>query len=534
MSLCRGSVRVSPLASVLEGAEAFAGGETKTITIDGVQYTVKNKLTTANDLSYSKDASTGELTLIGLRFEIRAQEDVAHNIVIKGNYNDFYGGSKDDILSDTTGGVDNIFYGLGGNDSITMFSSGRVYGGEGDDIISINGNSRPDIYGEGGNDTFNLNGSWAVVHGGVGDDIFNINYSYNALLAGDEGNDTFNIIGKLNNLNIDGGVGGNKVTGETNSTMTLVNVVGANSGTVSLVKGVEQTITVNGIDYTVSTQNDRAELVYKLDTSGLITFSRISGSIIVKGEVNKKHNVTLGQGLTFYGGNIGDTISGQGTIYCGSGNNTIRTSVGTIVYCGSGNNDITVASGYGYVYGGSGINNLIVNGYNNYVESGSGSMNIKLAGSKNVIYGNSGNNAIVSNSGSNNFIYGFGEQDNAEAVRLNVDEIKTVKINGVEYKIKNTLSKANTLVYSVNPVTGELSFGGTNFSIEVQKDAEHNVLLYGSNINFYGGDLDDNIIAYGYACRMYGLGGNDSIIQNGSNGCDAYGGEGDDKIIFNK
>ena len=60
-----------------------------------------------------------------------------------------------------------------------------------------------------------------------------------------------------------------------------------------LVKGVEQTITVNGIDYTVSTNNTQAELVYRLDTSGLITFSRASGSIIVKGDVNKKHNVTI-------------------------------------------------------------------------------------------------------------------------------------------------------------------------------------------------------------------------------------------------
>ena len=43
------SFSANALSSVLEGAEAFAGGETRTITIDGVQYTVKNKLTTAND-----------------------------------------------------------------------------------------------------------------------------------------------------------------------------------------------------------------------------------------------------------------------------------------------------------------------------------------------------------------------------------------------------------------------------------------------------------------------------------------------------
>ena len=81
------SFSANALSSALEGAEAFAGGETKTITIDGVQYTVKNKLTTANDLSYSKDASTGELTLIASNFEIRGQEDAEHNLIISGRNN---------------------------------------------------------------------------------------------------------------------------------------------------------------------------------------------------------------------------------------------------------------------------------------------------------------------------------------------------------------------------------------------------------------------------------------------------------------
>ena len=86
------SFSANALSSALEGAEAFAGGETRTITIDGVQYTVKNKLTTANDLSYSKDTSTGELTLTASNFEIRGQEDVAHNIIISGRSNNVYGG----------------------------------------------------------------------------------------------------------------------------------------------------------------------------------------------------------------------------------------------------------------------------------------------------------------------------------------------------------------------------------------------------------------------------------------------------------
>ena len=83
---------LSAQSGTIEGAEAFTGGETRTITIDGVNYTVKNRLSTANDLSYSKDTSTGELTLIASNFEIRGQEDVSHNIIISGRSNKVYGG----------------------------------------------------------------------------------------------------------------------------------------------------------------------------------------------------------------------------------------------------------------------------------------------------------------------------------------------------------------------------------------------------------------------------------------------------------
>ena len=121
---------------VLEGAEAFAGGETKTITIDGVQYTVKNKLTTANDLSYSKDASTGELTLIASNFEIRGQEDVEHNLIISGRNNSIYGGGLADTIEELNSNCSNNYiYGGKGNDTIiTNVVNGMLSGDEGDDI----------------------------------------------------------------------------------------------------------------------------------------------------------------------------------------------------------------------------------------------------------------------------------------------------------------------------------------------------------------------------------------------------------------
>ena len=200
-------------STLLEGAEAFAGGETRTITIDGVQYTVKNKLTTANDLSYSKDTSTGELTLIASNFEIRGQEDVSYNLVISGISNNIYGSSKDDIFSDTSTSGSNIFYGLAGNDTVMLNGNGsRVYGGDGDDVITVLG-SACQVYGEAGNDTINLEAA-TIAEGGDGDDIFNIKESTNLKINGNDGNDTFNIIGNQKNLNINGGSGINMVTGE--------------------------------------------------------------------------------------------------------------------------------------------------------------------------------------------------------------------------------------------------------------------------------------------------------------------------------
>ena len=527
------SFSANALSSVLEGAEAFAGGETRTITIDGVQYTVKNKLTTANDLSYSKDTSTGELTLIASNFEIRGQEDVAHNLIISGRSNYIYGGSLNDSIQELAYDVcsSNRLYGGAGDDTIILKGQGSyAYGEDGNDTLTVYNGT---LNGGNGDDILNIYAPNTSHYGADGNDVFNIMASSTKLLGGG-GDDTFNIIGNLTGLTINGEAGTNVVTGEVGSN-TTINVVGANSGTVSLVKGVEQTITVNGIDYTVSTQNDRAELVYRLDTSGLITFSRTSGSIIVKGDMNKKHNVTIKEGITFYGGNKGDNIESiDATIYCGSGNNTLTLKHGDLVFCGSGNNTIK-ADSYCWIYGGSGVNNITLNGTLNNVEAGSGTTNVTIKGYTNNVYGTSGNNTIVSNTGSNNFISGFGDADNAQSLLLKPSETKILNINGVSYEVTNQRGYSNALLYSVNPVTGEISFASKRLIIKGQKDAVHNVHMYGMDSVFYGGDKEDNIILEaGYNICGYGEGGNDTlIIQKNASASKVWGGDGDDNLEIN-
>ena len=526
-SLSRASARVSPLASVLEGAEAFAGGETRIITIDGVQYTVKNKLTTANDLSYSKDTSTGELTLIASNFEIRGQSDVAHNLIISGKSNSIYGGDLADTIEELNSNCSNNYiYGGSGNDTIILRGGSSAYGEAGDDILTAYGGN---LYGGEGNDILNVYTS-GTNSGGEGNDVFNI-YQNNNTNNGDDGDDTFNIIGSLSGVTINGGTGTNTVTGEV-GTNTTINVVGANSGVVSLVKGVEQKATINGIDYTMSATLSSAEVIYKLDTSGQITFTSSSGGVIIKGDVNKKHNVVV-RGVTFYGGNQGDTILANANntiVYCGNGSNKITITQG-LCYGGAGNNEVSMNS-YTRYYGGSGVNNITVSGRYNYIESGSGAIKLTLKGSDNTIYGAGGNNTIVSNTGSNNFISGFGDADNAQALSLAKGETKNLTINGINYTVKNISSNySNAVLFSVNPVTGVVSFSGHNLTINGQSDVSHNVELYGLNFKFYGGEKDDIITMYAVNSTIYGEGGNDKLLIN--NVSTAYGGAGDDEIILN-
>ncbi len=527
-------------STLLEGAEAFAGGETRTITIDGVQYTVKNKLTTANDLSYSKDTSMGELTLTASNFEIRGQEDVAHNIIISGRSNNVYGGKLNDTIKEAGNSVcstNNIFAG-DGDDTIVLYGrNSKAYGEAGNDTLTTS--NVGDLYGGDGDDILNINNNGSTHHGGSGNDIFNINSS-NSRIYGEDGDDIFNIIKGDNNM-IDGGAGTNTVTGTVGSN-TTINVIGANSGSVSLVRGVEQTVTINGIDYTMSTTStvSSATVIYKVNDSGQISFRMGEGKATIKGDVNKKHNVEISSDLTFYGGDKGDTILMSGNsnyLYCGSGNNTIKiTGNYSMVFCQQGNNTITGGS-YGYVFGGTGVNNVTLTGSYNYVESPSGTMNLTLKGNTNTIYGVGGNNTLVSNTGQNSYICGFGDADNAQAIRLKAGETKTVNIGGVNYEIRTTSTQgANALLYSINPVTGVVSFSGVGIIVKGQADVSHNVELYGKDLTFYGGALDDTITAKsGYILIGYGEDGNDTLtIEAGVNSGQVYGGDGDDNIILNK
>ena len=261
-------------ANDITGAEDFAGGATKTITIDGVQYTIKNRLTTQQTVSYSKDTDTGVLTFYCSNFEIRGQSDVAHNLVVSGGYNYVYGGELDDTISTVKGrGGYNRIYGLGGNDNLTGNVYGdSLYGGDGDDIL-ISNQEGQDLYGGNGDDTFYLQSN-AVnspnnVYGEKGNDIFYIKNSYQYCYGGDDDDIFYVESGTRNNI-VDGGAGNNQITDNGTNT-TTINVPGANTFQVSFNANETKTLTINNIDYTVTNKyNSTRNFDYSISESGRI------------------------------------------------------------------------------------------------------------------------------------------------------------------------------------------------------------------------------------------------------------------------
>src|SRR5699024_4602115 len=107
---------------------------TKEITINGKKYKVSNRSSEGNTLQYYYNTLTGQITFGGHYFTIYAQEDVEHDVILKTNQINFYGGNKNDKIDISN--VGNNIYGRDGDDTITInASSSWVDGQNGNDTI---------------------------------------------------------------------------------------------------------------------------------------------------------------------------------------------------------------------------------------------------------------------------------------------------------------------------------------------------------------------------------------------------------------
>ena len=533
----------------VSGAFDFSSGETKTVTIDGVSYTVTNNASVSASLSYTKDKSTGVLTISANKMTIKGQADVAHNLVINGSSNNVYGGDKndslalanavnrdnrlyggagDDTFTNVASNIHNLFYGDAGNDTFNIYGGATVWAGDGDDIINLN-------YSVPTSSILNANG-------GSGDDIFNINAN-NWCCYGNSGEDTFNIKSGVQNTFVDGGDGTNAIND--NGTNTIkVNVPNANAYSEAFAIGATKTLTINGKEYTITnTASYVQNLVYSIN-GDTIEFKGIYFKIT--GNSEQSHNVKLlSQRMTFTGGNLKDTIivadtARYATIYGGSGDDYIENNAADVYMWGQDGNDTIINNGGNscLVFAGNGDDTVeITKGTGHYLDAGDGNDNVTVLGSASnaTIYGGAGTNKITNKSVNNIGISGFGDADNCSAVVINPSASKTVTINGVSYYLNNqTSDRTSVVLYNYNSVSGETSFWGSYVDVHGKTDnIAYNVVVSGAYNNCYGRELDDKFTAKGWAVNLYGNSGNDTLIQNSYWG-KTHGGNGDDTIIANQ
>ncbi len=221
--------------------------------------------------------------------------------------------------------VISFVYGLGGNDSITVSSTGQfgtIWGDDGDsgtadgnDTITINPGASVDyVYGEGGSDHIIVNGTVEVdVDGGAGDDYITVlGGTVNGIIYGGDGTDTLLLSYTCTNFTGDATSGSCTLNGEVISWegfehLGIAYTEGNDSETVNLggiSASVDCVVGLGGNDTLTLTGNGASISIYGDDT-----FSTTSDG-------NDTMTLQAGaQVLNLYGEGGNDTIVSQGTVW---------------------------------------------------------------------------------------------------------------------------------------------------------------------------------------------------------------------------
>ena len=548
----------------------FSSGQTQTINIDGVNYTVRNTQTTDNDFSYSKNLETGEITFSCSNFQITSDKNVSQNVVLSGRYLVFYGSDLSDkvFVEDNSTGI--YIYGQAGDDEIISNGESWIYGEDGNDTITTNFYAH--VYGGSGDNIYNVNNRYNTVYGGDGNETFNINASADSASSkinvyGYGGDDIFNVSSICNMTFIDGGEGHNVIYDNGKNTERL-NVVDSNGNDVSNTYRVDfasnetKTLLIDGKEYKITNTLSTANQIYYSVVNGTIYFRR-GEDFSIEAQKDVAHNVVIQSNrFTFYGGDLNDVIKlngYDGIVYAGAGddeivvdsdntnqkvygedgNDTITINRnfynGSIADGGNGDDVFNIAFNMQGIYGRDGNDTFNISGSNNGVNCGDGDDIINYTGSNcsnNIIIGGSGMNTVNGSSGTN-YTSGFDDSAASSISFSSKGEQKTITISGVQYTITNNLDSANELFYFYNPVSGEIVFGGSYFDIKGEENKQHNILLYTSYSTLTTGSLDDKVSVYGETNTIYAGAGNDVLVNNTRVATNIYGQDGNDTFYGN-
>ena len=552
---------------------SFAAGETKEITINGKKYKVTNTSTEGNTFQYYYNPLTDEITFGGHKFDIYAQEDVEHDIILRTNDVIFHGGSKNDKISIMQ--IGNDVYGLGGDDTIIVNgSSNWVSAGDGNDKIYVEGTSFWNtIYGSNGDDEIFINAVYnnSFINLGNGNDTYHINYSGtdatmndlegdntyyvnadNTSIASGAGNDTFIINGSNNtilgqggddyyeingnNNTIDGGTGTNYIVDKGGSNNKISNVqTNPNSGFLTFnAQNEVQEFQIDGKKYTItnnanSSPANQNRLYYNYNqNTGELTFT--GDNFTIQSSDNTAHNLVIeGSNNTVSGGNKNDKITvnkgSNNIIKGGDGNDSLTSNSENNSLKGeNGSDTINVnATTNQEINGGAGNDIINVNSNNNTnVQAGSGNDNIKIIGSNNTVNGNDGNNTIIATGNNNNITAENG--DNRLSAIGNLNTITSGSGN-------NTLG--------VDGENNSITSNGQD-TINIYGNSNTTTAQYGKEINITGNKNNvtttqgnNSIKIKGDENIYQGGSGQDKVTINGNNNT-ANGGQDNDYFQINK
>ena len=257
-----------------------------------------------------------------------------------------------------------------------------------------------------------------------------------------------------------------------------------------------------------------------------------------------------------YTGDLNDKISvlneiyQRNTIYAGAGNDIINSNANYTYMYGQDGNDqlLTSNSTFQYVYGQNGDD--IIDIYDGIVEGGEGNDTIIIdrASGSTKLYGNGGDDTFTINGGRNGFVDG-GEGTNTitdkstGTMKVNVDganaylvkfakgETKNLNINGINYEVTNNNGSSINFIYSYDS-SGVITFSSASkyFKIVGDENAVHNVVLMGTNTEFYGGKYNDNIAIRSPYITVFAGAGDDTITMGSVSYAYISGDEGNDNI----
>lgn len=548
--------------------------ETINVKINGINYKIYNKNNGQASLVWQVD-SDGKITFGGSSLNITGQENVAHNVVLKGTDMTFWGGEKDDTIENYAA-YGNI-YGCDGNDTLINHNSilSGVYGGNGDDTIiskkttsklstglgnntiyfestentaydsrykKFEGNNTIYInsnrhnftaannvsFDKNSNNTFYINGSNNKIDSGSGHDSFIISGDNNTINCGD-GND-YCLVLKGNHNNINGQGGNNNISDFGNDTISSNFNNKPSNNTSTILPNHTDTITIDGKTYTIANNTstpNKIDYTYNTNTKE-ITFIGNNFAISSSDDVEHKINI-YGDNNIVNGGNKNDTItilSGtNNTIYGNDGDDCLMSnSANNKVFGNNGNDSITInANNDNYeINGGDGDDIITINANSTTnIQGGNGNDKIYLKGNNNKADGNDGfdtvsaygnqNTIEVSDSGNTIFTQG----NNNIINETNGDNSNNINLQGSDNNLN--LNNGNNTINIIN---------STNANVDVGS-GDNNITIVGQNNVIKTKDGNNNISCTGTNNEITTSNGHDGININGDNNIISSGGNND-------